>query len=80
MLPFVPSDCAVSNATGDEANAEDAMLIAMEDRIDSFLESEGVFVAHVDEAKQALFNPFVSRRGRISQRLPATRSSINVGK
>lgn len=79
MLPFVQSDLAESIAAGDEADTEDAMFSAMEDRIDSFLESEGVFVAHVDDAKQALFGPFASR-SRLSQRLPATRSSLNISK
>lgn len=77
MLPFVQSDLAVSVAAGDETEMEDTMLSAIEDRIDNFLESEGVFVAHVDEAKQAMFDPFaVKPRGR----LQTARSAINMSK
>ena len=78
-MPSVQSDLAESLAAGDETDREDAMFSAIEDRIDSFLEAEGVFVAHVDDAKQALFGPFASR-SRLSQGLPAARSSINMNK
>jgi hypothetical protein len=79
MLPFVQSDLTESVAAGDETELdEDALFSALEDRIDNFLESEGVFVSHVDDAKM-FGGPFVVK-SRFSQRLPTIRSSINLGK
>ena len=78
MLPSVQSDLAVSVTADGAAAKEDAMLSAIEDRIDDFLESEGVFVSHVDDAKQALFDPFAVK-SRLSH-LIASRSAINVSK
>ena len=75
MLPFVRSDLE----DGPDTDMEDEMFSAIEDRIDDFLDSEGVFVSHVDDAKQALFAPFVAT-SRYSHELPARSSSINLGK
>ena len=75
MLPFVQSDLT----DGQDTDMDDAMFSELEDRIDNFLDSEGVFVSHVDDAKQALFGPFAAT-SRLSQRLPTSRSSINLGK
>ena len=81
MLPFIQSDLADSIVAEKDTDLEneDAFFSAIEDRIDNFLDSEGVFVSHVDDAKQALFGPFAVT-SRLSQTLTATRSSINLSK
>lgn len=78
-IQLVQSEFAASTAACDETDNEDAMFSALEDRIDDFLEQEGVFVSHVDDAKAALFDPFVTRPN-FSLNLPANRSSINLTK
>ena len=55
------------------------MLSALEERIDAFLDQEGIFVSHPEDAKAALFDPFVTKPG-FSLGLPASRSSINMTK
>lgn len=75
MLPFVPTDLDVS----EQPDNEDAMFSELEARIDDFLEQENVFVSHVDEAKQALFDPFIVKQ-HFSRRHPNARSSYNKNK
>ena len=80
-LPFNQSDLAESNVAEKytDIEDEDAFLTGIEDRIDNFLDSEGVFVSHVDDAKQALFGPF-ALTSRLGQGLPASKSSFNLSK
>ena len=69
------SEQLVSNITCNDD--EDALFNALEDRIDAFLDEEGIFVSHPEDAKALLFDPFVTKRG-FSLALPTTRPSLNL--
>lgn len=52
-----------------EDETDDTDLFAMENRIDNFLDSEGVFVGDVNDAKQALLDKF-STIPKVNLKLP----------
>ena len=58
---------------------EDAMFNALEDRIDAFLDEEGIYVSHPEDAKALLFDPFLTKPS-FSLVLPKNRLSLNLTK